>query len=213
MKSAIFTDDSFGYSAIEEAIEYFSVAYKYDITAIISTVDIPWKEIRGIPVYTAGTLSECLDKAAENNQFVTVLDITSYCFADKFAFANVIINKGYALYGADYRIYPPRRNEVTSPGTGIPLPYEALSGHIELAQDGSAALRDWTLSGPLLSASLAGSLGASANLLSAPLDVTLQIRIDDDGARRALTPLGITPSADGSATLQVGGTLSAPTLE
>lgn len=116
MKSAIFTDDSFGYSAIEEAIEYFSVAYKYDITAIVSTVDLAWKEIRGIPVYTAGTLSECLDKAAAKNRFATVLDVTSYSFADKFTFANVIINKGYALYGADYRIFPPQRKTLTSPG-------------------------------------------------------------------------------------------------
>jgi type II secretion system protein N len=106
-----------------------------------------------------------------------------------------------------------REGAVITPGSGIPLPYEALSGHIELAQDGSAALRDWTLSGPLLSASLAGTVGASAQLLAAPLDVTLQVRVDDDGARRALTPLGVETAADGTATLHVGGSLSAPTLE
>jgi type II secretion system protein N len=102
---------------------------------------------------------------------------------------------------------------VTTPGSGIPLPYEELAGHIDLAPDGSATLRDWTLAGEMLSASLAGTLGAAPSLLQAPLDVTLQLRIDNADARRALEPLGVVTAADGTAALRVGGSLGSPALE
>ena len=106
-----------------------------------------------------------------------------------------------------------RQGAVTAPGSGIPVPYEVLAGHIALAPDGSATLRDWTLAGALLSASLAGTLGPAPSLFAAPLDVTLHLRVDDANARLALDPLGVETAADGTATLQVGGTLSAPSLE
>ena len=106
-----------------------------------------------------------------------------------------------------------RDGAISAPGSGIPIPYREIAGHIDLAEDGSAALRDWTLSGEMLAASLAGTLGAAPTLFSAPLDVTLQLRIDDPDARLALEPLGLTLGPDGGATLQVGGTLAAPALQ
>ena len=106
-----------------------------------------------------------------------------------------------------------RQGAVIVPGSGIPIPYEGFGGHIELAQDGSATLRDWALSGTTLSASLAGTLGAAPSLLAAPLDVTIQIRVDDAGARQALAPLGVALRPDGTATLRVGGSLASPALE
>jgi len=105
------------------------------------------------------------------------------------------------------------KGAVTAPGSGIPLPYEVFTGHIALAPDGSATLRDWALAGPLLSASLAGTLGPAPSLFAAPLQVTLQMRVDDADARQALGPLGVETAADGTATLQVRGTLSSPSLE
>jgi type II secretion system protein N len=102
---------------------------------------------------------------------------------------------------------------LTAPGSGIPLPFERLAGHIGLSEDGSATLSDWSLAGSTLSASMAGTLGSAPVLLAAPLDLTVQVRVDDTDVRQALEPLGVATAPDGSATLRIGGTLVSPVLQ
>ncbi|MCP4231797.1 MAG: hypothetical protein GY771_16840 [bacterium] len=133
MKSAIFTDGTFGYAALEEAIERFSVVLKYDVAAVVVVDELRWKEINGIPVYSGSDLTDCLDKVISDLNISIILDITSSRFTEKFANAGIIVGKGLAVFGADYRIFPPKRTEINTPGI------LAVSGNRNFGKTATAA--------------------------------------------------------------------------
>jgi len=94
----------------------------------------------------------------------------------------------------------------------VALPYAALRGAAELADDGSVALEDVALEGPMLSATVEGGTGPGPSLWLAPLDLRVHLEVSDRNLRPSFRAAGLRLDADGATDVRVRGNLSAPVV-
>lgn len=98
---------------------------------------------------------------------------------------------------------------LTLPEVAMPVPYEKLTGQLLLGDGNYAQIESLLLEGPLLTASITGTVGRAPTLGAAPLRLEAKI-----SAQPALVPalksLGLRVSRDGKATIRVAGTVSRP---
>lgn len=101
---------------------------------------------------------------------------------------------------------------LTAPGLPLPLPYERLNGDIALGGEAFAVVRTLTIAGPMLNASLSGTIGYAEQQGAEPLELDMQIERAGRSLRPFLRRLGITLSRKGPTRLQITGTISRPTF-
>ncbi len=98
---------------------------------------------------------------------------------------------------------------LTLPEVPMPVPYEKLTGQIVLGDGNAAQIDSLLLEGPLVTASITGTVGRAPTLDAAPLRLEAKV-----SAQQTLVPalksLGMRVSRDGKATVRVAGTVSRP---
>jgi type II secretion system protein N len=104
------------------------------------------------------------------------------------------------------------QGNLMAPGLPMSLPYERLNADIELGGEVSATIRALAVTGPLLSATLEGTVGRSAVRGAEPLDLDMQIQRVGRGIRPMLQQLGVELASAGPTLLQITGTLARPTF-
>jgi hypothetical protein len=93
------------------------------------------------------------------------------------------------------------------------IPYEEARGELERSESGSVTVREFELSGPMLSAAAEGGVGASRRLEEGVLDLEVHLVVADPALRKIIQPYGIRFEPDGGARLRVSGTLARPVLQ
>jgi type II secretion system protein N len=104
-----------------------------------------------------------------------------------------------------------RDGSAALPTLSLPLPFATLTARLELGVDPRLRLVSLELVGPVLRARGSGTLGASARLAAAPLDLAFELEADPD-LRPALAGLGLRLDQDGRARLRISGTLDGPVV-
>jgi type II secretion system protein N len=102
-----------------------------------------------------------------------------------------------------------RDGTLSHPELPMDVPYETLDAELELGGDVTARIVSFSLRSPLGTGSLTGTVGRAAQLAQAPLDLALDITASEQ-IRGGLSAQGVQLGRDGTLSLQVGGTLSAP---
>ncbi len=97
---------------------------------------------------------------------------------------------------------------VAMPGVALALPFDDLLVAASLAEDGTLTIHEARLDGPMASFDAEGSVGASARLELAPLDLRVQLRDVQPALAQPLRSQGIRLDGAGSAQLTVSGTPS-----
>lgn len=102
---------------------------------------------------------------------------------------------------------------LTIPGSPIGLPFETLSGALTFGGDNAMTVERLELEGPMVSGVATGQVGASERGFSAgPLQLTVDVQVNDDIARSAMRGMGVRLGKDGSSEFNVSGTLSRPVV-
>jgi type II secretion system protein N len=97
------------------------------------------------------------------------------------------------------------------PGLSMALPFETLTGALELGAGHALEVKELEASSPLFAASARGRIGPGDSPREAPIDLELRIDVQP-GLRPALESAGLRLERDGSATFRVEGTAAAPRL-
>ena len=98
------------------------------------------------------------------------------------------------------------------PGLPIALPFDDLQLVLDLEDDGSIRVRRAQLEGPMASFDATGTIGASASLVSAPLEIDVELSSVSPALQTPLQRQGIPLDAGGGARFSLGGTASRPTF-
>jgi len=98
------------------------------------------------------------------------------------------------------------------PALPIGVPFQRIDAVLVLGGDTLARLESFVLEGPMIAGSAIGSLGSSAQLVRAALQLDLDLEVRDPNIRPLVEQQGLTLGADGRAHLEVGGTLGAPAV-
>ena len=99
-----------------------------------------------------------------------------------------------------------------APGLTLPLPYERLSSDIELGGEHWATVHALAVAGPMLSATLEGTVGRAAQRGTEPLNLDMQIQRVGRALQPLLSSLGIDLSPAGPTHLEIIGSLARPTF-
>jgi type II secretion system protein N len=91
--------------------------------------------------------------------------------------------------------------------------YEEAHGELERSESGSVTVREFELSGSMLSATAEGSIAASRRPEDGVLDLEVDLVVADPALRGMIEPYGIRFDPDGAAHLRVSGTVSRPLLQ
>ena len=91
-------------------------------------------------------------------------------------------------------------------------PFERLNGDIGLGGETFATVRALSIAGPLLNATLSGTIGYAERNGSQALDLDMQIQRVGRLIQPLLRDLGIELSRAGPTRLQITGTLARPTF-
>ncbi len=102
-----------------------------------------------------------------------------------------------------------RDGTLSYPGLPIDVPYEQIDAELRLGGELTAEILSLTIRSPLGSGTLAGTVGRSAAIESAPLDLTIEIAASED-VRSLLKAQGVRLGKDGQISLRVGGTVGSP---
>jgi hypothetical protein len=105
-----------------------------------------------------------------------------------------------------------RQGSATLPHLPLPLAFESLEGRLALGGDALVRVEELTLSGPGVSARVAGTLGQAPSLAEAPYDLRIELVVEP-ALRPALQGLGVPLRPDGRASLHVTGTAARPVVE
>lgn len=89
------------------------------------------------------------------------------------------------------------------------LPFESLTGEIELGGDRWAEIASLKIDGPLLRADVKGTIGAAASFDAAPLDLDVQLDAKPL-ATQILLGFGVRLKQTGPITLKIAGTTAQP---
>ncbi len=97
------------------------------------------------------------------------------------------------------------------PNMPIALPYQKISGEIELGGDAFLTIESLTLEGPIASGTGSGTIAQAASFDLAPLQLEFKLNVKPalaSGARAA----GLRVDRKGDTTVRITGTVSAPSL-
>jgi hypothetical protein len=89
------------------------------------------------------------------------------------------------------------------------IPFEQLTGDLELGDDHFVRVKKVSLRGEMLEAELVGTIGKSAARGGEPLDLSLEIVLKAPMLRSMVSEV-VRLDRDGSGSLKIGGTLSDP---
>lgn len=103
-----------------------------------------------------------------------------------------------------------QEGSLAHPGLPIALPFQTLTGVVKLGGEETAEIVSLALRGPMLDADLQGTIGRGPAPGREPLHLGLRIALRDRALAGALAPLGLSFGPDGSAELQILGTLARP---
>ena len=92
------------------------------------------------------------------------------------------------------------------------VPYQEAQGELERGESGSLTVHEFELTGPMISATVAGSIAGSRRPQDAALDLELDLVVVDPGLRGMVQSYGIPLDPDGAAHLRISGTASSPIL-
>lgn len=101
---------------------------------------------------------------------------------------------------------------VAMPGVALAIPFDDLLVAATLGEDGSITILEARLDGPMASFDAEGSVGASARLELAPLDLRVQLRGVQPALAQPLRSQGIRLDGAGTAQVTVQGTPSQPLI-
>lgn len=93
------------------------------------------------------------------------------------------------------------------------IPFQEVRGEVERAESGLIEVREFELSGPMLSATAQGSIAASHRPEESVLDLEGELVVVDPAVRQMVQPYGIRFDPDGAARFRISGTLSRPVLD
>jgi type II secretion system protein N len=102
-----------------------------------------------------------------------------------------------------------RAGALTLPGFSLAVPFESLSGELQLGGELMVQIRSLELSGPLLRARVSGSIGKAPRIQMAPLAIQIQLSAEP-ALRSALARQGLSLASDGSVRIRVTGTPARP---
>ena len=105
-----------------------------------------------------------------------------------------------------------REGSLMAPGLPLPLPFERLDADIVLGGDVAARVRALALAGPVLSATVEGTVGQAAVRGDEPLDLEMQIQRVGRALQPLLADLGVELAPAGPTRLEISGTLGRPTF-
>lgn len=105
-----------------------------------------------------------------------------------------------------------REGSIALPTLPFDVPYEEAHGEIERSESGAFVVRQLELTGPMISAKAEGSIAANRRPELGALDLEVDLAVVDPGLQRMVESYGIRLDADGTARLQVSGTVSRPVL-
>lgn len=105
-----------------------------------------------------------------------------------------------------------QEGSLTLPLLPIGIPFEKLSGDIALGGETLAKLDGFDLSGPLVGLQASGTIGQSPALHLAPLALQARIEAREPAVRSMLQSQGVALDANGSAAVEIGGTIASPQI-
>jgi type II secretion system protein N len=93
------------------------------------------------------------------------------------------------------------------------IPFQEARGEVERSESGFITVREFELSGPMLSTTAQGSIAASRRPEEGALDLEGELVVADPAVRDMIQPYGIRFDPDGVARFHISGTVSRPVLE
>jgi type II secretion system protein N len=127
--------------------------------------------------------------------------------------ADVDLSMSEGAPGPDGRVVFEARDGGIS-GAGIPMgvPYETLTGELELGGEALVRILSLEARGPMINVDASGEIGLNEYFVEAPMDIDLRI---DAKPRfvRSLSSLGLRPGADGAITAKISGTPNDPVVQ
>lgn len=98
---------------------------------------------------------------------------------------------------------------LTLPGLAMAIPYETLTGDLQLGGETWLQVRSLSLAGPMLEARVSGSIGKAPEFQLAPLQLQIQLEAEP-AVRSALAAEGLRLGSDGGVRIRVTGTPARP---
>ena len=105
-----------------------------------------------------------------------------------------------------------REGSLMAPGLPLPVPFERLQGKIEFGGELAANIHALALSGPVISATLSGTVQRAPRPDAQPLEMAMQIQKVGRALQPLLLELGLELAEAGPTHLQIRGTLGRPTF-
>lgn len=102
-----------------------------------------------------------------------------------------------------------RNGALTVPGSPMPIPFDQLTGDLELGNEHFVRVEKISLRGDILEAELVGTIGKSPVRGREPLDLSLEIVLEAPMLRSLVSQV-VRLDRRGSGSLEIGGTLSDP---
>jgi type II secretion system protein N len=106
-----------------------------------------------------------------------------------------------------------REGSLALPQLAFGIPFEEAHGELERSESGAVTVREFELSGPMLSAAVEGSIGPSRRPEDGVLDLEMDLSVADPGLRSMIQPYGVRFDPEGAAHLRVSGTVASPFLQ
>ncbi len=104
-----------------------------------------------------------------------------------------------------------RDGSISIPGFTAPLPFEHLTGELDLGGDAYARLTSLRFEGPSAKGSGSGKIGRAQPLERAPIGFEFELEVDSEVAR-TVRASGVKVSAGGSAIARISGTVADPKI-
>jgi type II secretion system protein N len=101
---------------------------------------------------------------------------------------------------------------LTMPVLPIGLPFEKLTGTFELGGESLVKVDAFDLQGPVIALTASGTVGKGATSDLAPLALTARIEAREPAVRSLLSSQGVALDANGTAAVEIQGTLGSPSF-
>ena len=108
-------------------------------------------------------------------------------------------------------VFEARDGGIGASGLPMGLPYETLTGELELGGESLVRIVSLTAVGPLLNADATGEIGMDEYFVRAPIDIEIQIQAEPSMVP-ALRSMGLRTDKNGAATAHIAGSPSEPEL-
>jgi type II secretion system protein N len=124
--------------------------------------------------------------------------------------ADAALDLSQGLDGPEgFASFEAQAGSLTLPGFALAVPFETLTGDLQLGGETLLQVRSLALAGPMLKAEVSGSIGKAPEFQLAPLQLQIQLSAEPS-VRSALASEGLRLGSDGSVRLRVTGTPGRP---